>query len=456
MRIGTRPRKLVAALAAAGLAAVVSGCGSDSVSASGTTINWWTWDDKQAAAYQQCADVFEKDNPGVTVKISQYDVNDYFTKLLSGFVADTAPDAFMNSGQYLQQYAALNQLEPLDGYVKKSDFDLKKYATGSGFYRYTDGKLYALPMDWSTAGLYYNQDMLKKAGYTAADMNNLTWNPDDGGTFGKMIAHLTVDSKGRRGDQPGFDKKHIKVYGIGALGVQDFTGQTSWNPLVSTLGWRMGDKATWPTTFTYDDPRFVKTMNWVRGITDKGYAPTEGEFTSAGNAPSSSQLLGSGKVAIANDGSWSATQYPDIPKLHYGVAPEPKGPDGKRSAEANSNGNMIWSGSRHKDLTWKWVSYQESEQCQTMAGKSGTFFPSIAASMDASAATLKKKGVDLSPFIDAQKSGALYPVPAYGNGTAIQKTAQPLLQSFFSHDRNDDVFRQITEETRKILAQKEE
>ncbi|GAA3715113.1 sugar ABC transporter substrate-binding protein [Streptomyces tremellae] len=452
----TRARRLVAAAAAAGLAAVVSGCGAGSATAGGTTVNWWTWDDKQAAAYQTCADAFEKDHPGVTVRISQYDVNDYFTKLLSGFVADTAPDAFMNSGQFFQQYAALGQLEPLDGYVKKSGLDLKQYATGTDSYRYTDGKLYALPMDWATAGLYYNKDMLTKAGYTAADIDDLTWNPDDGGTFGAMIAHLTVDSHGRRGDQSGFDRKHVEVYGIGALGVQDFTGQTSWNPLVSTLGWRMGDRPQWPTVFRYDDPRFVRTMNWVRKITDEGYAPTEGEFTSAGNAPSSSQLLGSGKVAIADDGSWSATQYPGIPKLRFGLAPEPKGPTGRRAAESNSNGNMIWSGSRHKDLAWQWVSYQESEPCQTAAGRSGTFFPSIPASMDASAAALKKKGVDLSSFVDAQKSGALYPVPAYGNGTAIQKTVQPLLQSFFAHDRGDDVFPQIARETRKLLAQRDD
>ncbi|MGQ4511356.1 extracellular solute-binding protein [Streptomyces sp. DW26H14] len=456
MRIRNRSRKLVAATAAAGLAAVACGCGAPSASAGGTTVNWWTWDDKQAAAYQKCADVFDKDNPGVTVKITQYDVNDYFTKLLTGFVADTAPDAFMNSGQYLQQYAALGQLQPLDGYIRKSGLDLKRYTTGTASYRYTDGKLYALPMDWAMAGLYYNKDMLKKAGYTEADVDNLTWNPDNGGTFEKMVAHLTVDSRGRRGDQPGFDKHHVRIYGIGALGVQDFTGQTSWNPLVSTLGWRPGDKTQWPTVFRFDDPRFVKTMNWVRDLTDKGYAPTEGEFTSAGNAPSSAQLLGSGKVAIANDGSWSATSYPDIPKLDYGIALNPKGPDGKRSGESNPNGNMIWSGSRHKDLAWKWVSFQESQQCQTIAGRSGTFFPSIAASMDATAAALKKKGVDLSPFITAQRDGDLYPSPTYGNGTAMQKTLQPLLQSFFAHDRNDDVFKQMTQDARRLLAQKED
>ena len=46
---------------------------SSSDDAAGTTVNWWTWDDKQAAAYQSCADAFHKANPDLTVKITQFD-----------------------------------------------------------------------------------------------------------------------------------------------------------------------------------------------------------------------------------------------------------------------------------------------------------------------------------------------------------------------------------------------
>jgi ABC-type glycerol-3-phosphate transport system substrate-binding protein len=99
-------RKAVVLGATLTLAAVISGCSSGSSSAGGSkTVNWWTWDDKQAAAYQACATNFEKANPGVTVKISQYNVNDYFTKLTAGFVAGNAPDAFQNSVQFFQAYA---------------------------------------------------------------------------------------------------------------------------------------------------------------------------------------------------------------------------------------------------------------------------------------------------------------------------------------------------------------
>ena len=116
---------------------------------------------------------------------------------------------------------------------------------------------------------YYNTDALAKAGYQA-DVAELTWNPDDGGTFGKMVAHLTIDKNDTRGDQPGFDKSKVAQYGFGRSRRRTSSAQTTWAPFVSTLGWRQGDKTAWPTKFNYADPRFTKTMKWVRGAGGRG------------------------------------------------------------------------------------------------------------------------------------------------------------------------------------------
>ena len=45
-----RVRKAVALGVAVALSAVVSGCASSSGSSGSKTINWWTWDDKQAVS----------------------------------------------------------------------------------------------------------------------------------------------------------------------------------------------------------------------------------------------------------------------------------------------------------------------------------------------------------------------------------------------------------------------
>ncbi|MFR0354960.1 ABC transporter substrate-binding protein [Streptomyces sediminimaris] len=451
MKRSTAVRKTVALGATLTLAAILSACSGGSSSAGGSkTVNWWTWDDKQAAAYRTCATDFEQANPGVKVKITKYNVDDYFTKLTAGFVAGTAPDAFQNSVQFFQAYASQHQLMPLDRFIARDDFDLSRFSVGVDAWKFTDGKQYALPLDWAATGIYYDRDALRKAGYGEKDVDSLNWNPDDGGTLGKMIAHLTVDEKGRRGDQKGFDKSHVKTYGYGEVAAKDFIGQVTWSPLVDTTGWRLGDKATWPTVFDYGDPRFVKTMDWIRSLTDKGYAPRIGQFT---DSISDVDLLSSGKVAMESAGSWEASTFVKIPGLKVGIAPTPYGPDGRtRAVLSNSNGNNIWAGTKNADLAWKWVSYMGSEACQSKASLTGTFFPSIPASMDASAKALAAKGVDLSVFTDMMRDKVLHPSPVYGNGAALQDALQPLFQAYFAGQKDDSVFPEMQKKSKQLLA----
>jgi ABC-type glycerol-3-phosphate transport system substrate-binding protein len=454
MRIRRLSAIVLTAMAMVTAAACGSGGGSGSPGSK--VINWWTWDDRQALAYQTCATAFEKDNPGVTVKITQYNVNDYFTKLTAGFVAGSAPDAFQNSVQFFQAYASQGQLKPLDDFISQSHFNLSRFSVGVSAWKFTDGKQYALPLDWAAMGIYYNKDMLAKAGYTAQDVNSLTWNPDNGGTFDKMVAHLTIDTNGVRGDQPGFDKNHVATYGTGVMGTGDFTGQTTWNSFVSTLGWKQGDKANWPTKFNYSDPQFVKTMDYVRSLSDRGFSPNFQQLTSGNQTTISNvDLLGSGKVALETSGSWDASTFAKLPNVKVGIAPTVLGPDGKtRSMESNSNGNNIWAGTKNPDQTWKWVSYMGSQACQTAAGKSGTFFPSIPASMQASAKVLAGQGVDLSVFTNDMSQGYLYPAPAYANGAALQSALQPLFEAYFSHQRNDNVFQEMAQKSQQLLTKK--
>src|SRR5882757_5790073 len=101
-----RIKRMAPLAALVAILTAVAGCGGASGdSGQNVTVNWWTWDPNQAVAYEQCLPAFEKANPDIKVKISQYQVSDYFTKLTAGFVSGDAPDAFMNSVTYLQSYA---------------------------------------------------------------------------------------------------------------------------------------------------------------------------------------------------------------------------------------------------------------------------------------------------------------------------------------------------------------
>lgn len=436
---------VVAAIATAGLTSCASG--GDDAAGGDTTVNWWTWSDTQAASYRKCIPAFEKENPDITVKISQYAVDDYFTKLTAGFVAGTAPDAFQNSVPLLGEYAGQGQIMALDDLIEKTDYDLSVFDIGVDSWKFTDGKQYGIPLDWAGAAIYFNEDLVTEAGLTADDVKTMTWNPDDGGTFDHVVSRLTVDENGVRGDEPGFDKDKVKTYGISTLASSDFNGQTSWNSFVSTFGWRLGgDEAAWPTSLPFDDPEFVKSMDYFRGLEERGLMPGFGEFSVSGL-----EQLGSKSVAMIEGGTWDATPASKIPDTKVGIAPTVEGPEG-RMMISNSNANNIYAGTKHVDETWKWVTYMGSEECQTTAGKDGTFLPSIASALQASVDAQAEQGVDMSTFIDALENGELYPAPPTTNGQELTDTIQPLFEAYFTGERDDDVFAEMTAKTEEILA----
>jgi ABC-type glycerol-3-phosphate transport system substrate-binding protein len=444
-----RTRKFVIAAVGLVVTAALSACGAGGTGGGGpTTVRWWTWSPDQAAAYSACIPGFEAANPDIKVEIGQYNVNDYFTKLTAGFVARDAPDAFQNSVTYFESYAGQHQIMPLDDLIAKSGYDLGVFAAGVDLWKFTDGKQYGLPLDWAASALYYNKDLVAQAGLTDADLQNLTWNPQDGGTFLSVVRRLTVDANGVRGDQPGFDKSKVAVYGIGTLASDDNIGQTTWGPFASSTGFHLTDKPNWPSQFNYADPRFVQTMDFMRRLIDDGYAPGLGQFTT-GNA----DQIGSGRVAIVPGGSWDASPIAKLPGLKLGIAPDVKSPEGNRSIISNMNGNNIWAGTKAPEQTWKWVSYMGSEACQTAAATTnGSLFPSISASMQALVAKSAQDGLDLSVFGQYQANGELFPAPAYGNGAEMESRIRPQFEAYFLHETGDDVWPQLQEQTKQIIG----
>ncbi|WP_022883572.1 ABC transporter substrate-binding protein [Glaciibacter superstes] len=436
----------VAAIAVSGLTSCASG--GDSAEAGDVTVNWWTWSDTQAASYRKCIPAFEAANPGIKVEISQYAVDDYFTKLTAGFVAGTAPDAFQNSVPLLGEYAGQGQIMALDELIEESDYDLSIFDIGVDSWKFTDGKQYGIPLDWAGAAIYFNEDLVTDAGLTAEDIKTMTWNPDDGGTFDDVISRLTIDENGIRGDESGFDPENVKTYGIGTLASSDFNGQTSWNSFVSTFGWRLGgDEAEWPTSLPFDDPEFVKSMNYFRDLAARGLMPGFGEFSVSGL-----EQLGSGSVAMIEGGTWDATPASKIRDTKVGIAPTVEGPEG-RMMISNSNANNIYAGTKHIDETWSWVTYMGTEECQTIAGEDGTFLPSIAGALQAAVDAQAEQGVDMSTFIEALENGQLYPAPPTTNGQELTDSIQPMFEAYFTGERDDDVFADMTAKTEEILVE---
>jgi multiple sugar transport system substrate-binding protein len=427
--------KLGAAALTVGL---LTACGGAGAGGTNGVIEYWLWDSGQQPGYQKCADAFQQQNPGLRIHISQYGWDSYWSKLTAGFIADTAPDVFTDHLAKYAQFVDLQVLRPLDDLGATRDINDGDYQQGlAQLWKGQDGKRYGAPKDWDTVAVFYDRAKVKAAGVDPSQLDNLTWNPTDGGTFEKMVAHLTVDAKGVRGDQPGFDKNNVKVHGLAAEGSGGGGwGQTQWSAFTGSAGWLATDKNPWGSHFNLDQPAFQNTLNWYFGLARKGYMPTYEEIGGA-NAVGSDKQIQSGTAVMGVSGSWMLSTFSSLTdangkKLDIGIAPTPVGPAGKRASMFNGLADSITTLSKQPENAAKWVKFLSGSECQSIIGQSGVVFP---ARPEGTALAIKynqdKRHLDVSPFTNHVKDKTTFLFPVTTNAADITALMQPRLDAVY-------------------------
>lgn len=373
-------------------------------------ITYSMWDGVQVPVYQKCADAFQAANPGIKIKITQDGWDNYWTTLMTSFVSGGAPDAFVNHVTRFPELVANNQLLDLTPLIAQDKVDLAIYKGGLAQTWNKDGKQWGLPKDWDTIALVYSKQAVADAGINEADLQNLTWNPDDGGTFGQVVAKLAVDNNGKRGDDAAFDKANVKQYGF--LSIGDAYGQSSWSAFATSAGFKYIDQP-FGKTYYYDNPALVKTLTWFRDL-----ALTKGVSISqelAGNLEAPALFVG-GKIAMGPAGSWTISSLKDTAQGPFGFAPMPTGPNGRRSM-MNGLADTISASTQHPAEAWKWVQYLGSAACQDVVGASGIVFPAIQSGTDAAVKAHKDGGLDVNAYtvVATPETTFAFPLTDYGN-----------------------------------------
>jgi multiple sugar transport system substrate-binding protein len=435
--VSFRRRIRTAAIAVLALSAVTA-CGGSSGSSANGTIEYWLWDSAQQPGYQKCADAFQQANPGLKIHISQYGWDAYWSKLTAGFIADTAPDVFTDHLAKFAQYVDLKVLRPLDDLGPTSDIKDADYQQGlAQLWKGQDGKRYGAPKDWDTIAIFYDAAALKKAGVDPAQLQNLSWNPQDGGTFEKLVAHLTIDANGVRGDEPGFDKKNVKTHGLGSEGSGGGGwGQTQWSAFTGSAGWQATDKNPWGTRFNFDKPELQDTLRWYFGLVQKGYMPSY-EQIGGSNAIGTDKQIQSGSAAMGLSGSWMISTFSKLTdaggkKLDIGIAPTPIGPTGKRASMFNGLADSVTTLSKQPENAAKWVKYLSGAECQNIIGQSGVVFPARPAGTDLAIAYNKnERKLDVTPFTKQVEDKTTFLFPVTTNAADIAALMAPRMDAVY-------------------------
>lgn len=439
------------ALALGALAACSSPSRGTAAKRGPRTVSYWLWDSNQLPAYQQVAKAFHHETPDITVQITQLGWADYWTKLTAGFIAGTAPDVFTDHLTKFPQYSDLDVLYKLDELEATKSIRDDDYQSGlAELWKGQDGHRYGSPKDWDTVGMFYDRSAMQKAGVSDDELATLEWNPDDGGSFERMLAHLTIDAKGRRGDEPGFDKENVEVYGISSNGSGgDGFGQTQWSPFTGSTDWFYTNENPWGDRFRYDEQTAQDTLAWYYRLAEKGYMAKYGVFSTT-TGPD--VQLGAGKCALSFNGSWMIGTYLNMKDLDIAVAPTPIGPTGKRASMFNGLGDSITKQAKDPEAAAKWVAFLGSDTAQEIVGRAGVVFPARPAGTEAAVASFRKRGLDVSAFTRQVEEKTTFLFPVTRNPADVQALLQPAFDNVYANGKPISTLTGTNEQVNNLLA----
>ncbi len=204
--------------------------------------------------------------------------------------------------------------------------------------------MYAMPENFQTIALYYNQDLF--------DADGIEY-PTDAWTYDQAIEAATTLTKrdGDRVNQWGMNLGNLAVW---------------WG--LQTISWAKGDaffdSYLEPTTFQFSSPDNVETLDFARAlINDHQVAPRP----SVALQNSDTTGFASGRVGFVIDGSWSISGFAELP-FNWGIAPIPL-MEGNRVVPYFMGGWVIPQVSEVAEAAFEWARWSGNEYQDQMAAE---------------------------------------------------------------------------------------
>ncbi len=292
---------------------------------------------------------------------------DYFAKIALALKSkDTAPDIVTEDTFILNSDASAGFLEPMDERLKGWDEwtngsfieAMKKGVTAS------DGKVYGVPYNTDSRGLWYNKEIFKQAGLPE-DWQPKSW--DDvlktartiKEKAGQDIVPIWMNMGKATGEATSMQTYEMLLYGTGDRLYDDASGK--W--IIKSQG-------------------ILDALSFIESVNKEKLGPPLSKVLNgqAGNT-SSREYLPKGKLAISLDGSWitgnyfenGAAPWPEYKDV-LGFAPMPtnKGQEPGSITLAGGWALSIPSNAQHKDEAFDFIKYAlNKENTQKLVIASG-------------------------------------------------------------------------------------
>jgi multiple sugar transport system substrate-binding protein len=272
--------------------------------------------------FEGMAKDFMAAHPDVDVKIEVVQWDNLQQRLTTDIAGGTPPDIALIGTRWLVDFVHNDIAEPLDSYITpefKSRF-IEAFMAPSTI----NGKIYALPVAASARAMYYNKDLLAKAGIQNPPA---TW------------------------DQLVDDAKKIKaqgsdIYGF-ALQGKEIETDAYWYYSLWTHGGELIDN----DKSGVGSPQAIAALQLYRDMIDQGL--TEPEPTGY-NRQDIERLFKQGRIGMILTGPWLRGQIKtEAPTLNYGIAEIPAGT--RKATYGVTDSLMLFKSGKHNKLAWQFL-----------------------------------------------------------------------------------------------------
>ncbi|TCL58812.1 carbohydrate ABC transporter substrate-binding protein (CUT1 family) [Hydrogenispora ethanolica] len=255
---------------------------------------------------------FNRTHPDIFVDEVPNKWDDYYNHLLTALVAKKGPDVCIIHTSNLPAFASKKVLLPLDGPIAKYNFPAKDFGAklwNGGKYQ---GKQVAIPLDVHPFILYYNKELLARAGFMKDDKPQIPANPEEFASFLKTI-------RAKTGKFPL------------TLETNGFGGYRSWYSLLNQAGGSLmsanGKK------MTVNSETALKTLTWWTNLLKEN-------GINSMNYDESVALFSQGQSALHINGVWVTGGFEKQNGLKFGAMPFPN-LFGSKDAWGNSHNFVI-------------------------------------------------------------------------------------------------------------------
>jgi len=296
------------------------------------------WSGTTLQLLNQMITKFNQTHPGIQVSTTNIPsvATTSTAKLLSAIAAGDPPDVFTEWWPEIGSFAARGDIDSMQPYLTGAYAGLEKWeypvAVQAGTY---NNQLYTIPMSLNSWALYYNKDLLSKAGISSPPTTLAQLDADQ--------AKLWKINSGR----------------VSQLGFYPDTNENGFQFYTTYFGatnCMKGGKYDYAQC-----PAAQQEMNWIATYDKYPYTQVIALQTALGQvAGGQTDTWSGGKAGFVLSGPWEGAQ--NVPavnpslKGHFGVEPFP-GVVGGPSTIGQGNFNIIPKGSKHPQQAFEFIAW---------------------------------------------------------------------------------------------------